>query len=221
MISANAFTTRLTLSFWLRYFIFLALILTILQMDTAFLSCTIWFISSFSPGLWNRGIQCITKKHLNLLLNHFDQTIGTSGADLSNTQFICKLPRTTKGFVLANVDFVLHAPNRFWIYSSIIQHIVENYHCPTIWFSTCSKKVVHLVDYVPATFSKVIKLKYLWPEFVIIFRTTMHWSHYRNNHDILFLFRIFSNSIWCYEHVFFFFFVMTCHTEFFSSSYIK
>ena len=140
VISANAFTTRLILFSLLTGFIFLALTLTILQMDMTFLSCTIWVISSFNPGLWNRGIQCDTKKHLNLQVNHFGQTNGTAAADLSNTKFICKLPSKIKGFALANVDFVLHTPKRFWICSSSIQHIVENYHCPTIWFSTCSKK---------------------------------------------------------------------------------
>ena len=48
-----------------------------------------------------------------------------------------------------------------------LQHIVDNYHCPRIWFSTCSKKVVHLVVYVCATFNRVIKLKYLIGENLI------------------------------------------------------
>ena len=139
---------------------------------------------------------------------------------LSNTQFICKLLSKIKGFVFANVDFVLHTPNRFLIYSSSIQHLVENYHCPTTWFRRCSKKVVHLDDYVRATFSKVIKLKYLWLEFIIIFGTSIHWSHCRKNHEMLFPFD-FVVTVYDVMHMSFFFFVMTCHTESFPSFCIK
>ena len=136
-----------------------------------------------------------------------------------NTQFICKLPSKIKRFMLVN--FVLHTPKRFWIYSSSIQHTVEKCHClkfdlarvvkkSLIWSTMSVPLLVKSLNLNIRGLNLSSSLEQASIGFIVKRITTFYFR--------------FDFVVTVYDVVhmsLFFFFVMTCHAEFLLSFYIK
>ena len=106
------------------------------------------------------------------------------------------------------INSVFYTADSFCIYTSCVQHVIENNHYPSQRFCTVGEIIIHFINNICSTLCEIIEFEDLRSRFIIVFGATMHWSSCWQNYNIRFTLWFCLNSIWRKLQIFFIFLKM-------------